>query len=92
MSETGRDREVTALPDIDTALNKTVNILSRINDVWGSFQVEQHAVAQEVADSYGTSLGRDEKQLHPRPTKDPKDPLNWTAYRKHTILALVMWM
>lgn len=29
-------------------------------------------------------------RLHPQPTSDPLDPLNWTSFRKHTILAVVM--
>ncbi len=66
--------------------------LSGIKEVEEPIQGEQQAIAQEVAESYGTSLGRDGKQLQPKSTKDPKDPLNWTGIRKHTILALVMWM
>lgn len=29
-------------------------------------------------------------KLHPQPTTDPLDPLNWTFVRKHSILAIVM--
>lgn len=32
----------------------------------------------------------DGMRLHPQPTSDPLDPLNWSAVRKHTILAIVM--
>ena len=66
--------------------------LSAIKEVEGSVQDEQQAVAEELTESYRTRLGRDGKQLHPKPSLDPSDPLNWTSYRKHTILALVMWM
>ena len=30
--------------------------------------------------------------LHPEPTKDPRDPLNWSVWKKNSILAIVMWM
>ncbi|CAI4214097.1 unnamed protein product [Parascedosporium putredinis] len=30
-------------------------------------------------------------KLHPQPTTDPLDPLNWTKLRKNTILAIVMF-
>ena len=30
--------------------------------------------------------------LHPQPTTDPLDPLNWSKIRKYTILAIVMWL
>lgn len=30
--------------------------------------------------------------LHPQPTADPLDPLNWSSFRKHTILAIVMYL
>ena len=29
-------------------------------------------------------------KLHPQPTADALDPLNWSKLRKHTILAIVM--
>jgi hypothetical protein len=31
-----------------------------------------------------------EVKLHPQPTKDLLDPLNWTSYEKHSILAICM--
>lgn len=30
--------------------------------------------------------------LHPQPTADALDPLNWSAYKKHSILAIVMYL
>lgn len=30
-------------------------------------------------------------KLHPQPTTDPLDPLNWTSLRKHVILGIVMF-
>ena len=35
---------------------------------------------------------RDGFRLHPQPTSDPLDPLNWTSFQKHTILAIVMFL
>lgn len=35
---------------------------------------------------------RDGRTLHPQPTTDPLDPLNWPSMRKNTILAIVMAM
>lgn len=34
---------------------------------------------------------RDGFRLHPQPTSDPMDPLNWSNFQKHTILAIVMF-
>lgn len=35
-------------------------------------------------------LKHDGLKMHPQPTSDPLDPLNWTSLRKHSILAIVM--
>jgi hypothetical protein len=42
--------------------------------------------------SEGSNLSGNGTQVHPQPTNDPLDPLNWTKLRKHTILAIVMWL
>lgn len=34
---------------------------------------------------------KDGVKLHPQPTGDPLDPLNWSSMRKHTILGIVMF-
>lgn len=36
-------------------------------------------------------ITRDGMRLHPQPTSDPLDPLNWTSTRKHSILAIIMF-
>lgn len=36
------------------------------------------------------SLGQDGDIVHPQPTSDPLDPLNWSRHQKHTILGIVM--
>lgn len=35
---------------------------------------------------------RDGFRLHPQPTSDPLDPLNWSSFQKHTILGIVMYL
>lgn len=32
----------------------------------------------------------DGSKVHPQPTTDPLDPLNWSTMQKHVILAIVM--
>jgi len=29
-------------------------------------------------------------RVHPQPTSDPLDPLNWSSIRKHSILGIVL--
>lgn len=33
---------------------------------------------------------KDGIRLHPQPTSDPLDPLNWSTFQKNCILAIVM--
>ena len=42
--------------------------------------------------SYDVGLSKDGVRLHPQPTADPLDPLNWSFAKKHTILAIVMYL
>ena len=37
-------------------------------------------------------VSKDGVILHPQPTGDALDPLNWSAYKKHSILAIVMYL
>lgn len=37
-------------------------------------------------------ISKDGVRLHPQPTADLLDPLNWSSFRKHTILAIVMYL
>jgi len=46
---------------------------------------------EESGEGYESNILRDGVKLHPQPTADPLDPLNWTSFRKHTILAIVMF-
>ena len=36
------------------------------------------------------SVERDGVKIHPPPTSDPLDPLNWSRVQKHSILGIVM--
>jgi hypothetical protein len=36
------------------------------------------------------AVTKDGLKVHPQPTTDPLDPLNWSPWRKHSILAIVM--
>lgn len=39
---------------------------------------------------HGASIMKDGIALHPQPTSDPLDPLNWASWRKNVMLAIVM--
>ncbi|KAH0553403.1 hypothetical protein GP486_006526 [Trichoglossum hirsutum] len=45
----------------------------------------------EAVEAIGSGWSQDGLQLHPKPTCDPLDPLNWSSAKKHGILAIVMW-
>ena len=36
-------------------------------------------------------VSKDGLAVHPQPTTDPLDPLNWSKMKKHVILAIVMF-
>ncbi len=36
------------------------------------------------------AVTKDGLKVHPQPTTDPLDPLNWSPWRKNSILAIVM--
>lgn len=42
--------------------------------------------------SYDVAVSKNGFKLHPQPTTDPLDPLNWTSFRKHIILTIVMYL
>jgi hypothetical protein len=53
---------------------------------------EPLAEEKQTEFSHDTSLPitKDGIALHPQPTSDPLDPLNWSTWRKNSILAIVM--
>jgi len=42
-------------------------------------------------ETYESGVTKDGMRLHPQPTSDPLDPLNWSSFKKHVILSIVMW-
>lgn len=48
-----------------------------------------HDHNREEDDESGVT--KDGMRLHPQPTSDPLDPLNWSSFKKHLILSIVMW-
>ncbi|KAI9809782.1 MAG: hypothetical protein M1825_000215 [Sarcosagium campestre] len=51
--------------------------------------VEKEAI--ETAEVSELGITKHGVKVHPQPTSDPLDPLNWSAWRKNGILAIVMW-
>ncbi|KAI9829163.1 MAG: hypothetical protein M1832_000186 [Thelocarpon impressellum] len=46
----------------------------------------------DAGDTIEAGVYKDGVRVHPQPTSDPLDPLNWSTWRKHLILGIVMWM
>ena len=42
-------------------------------------------------DGLERTVTKDDIKLHPQPTTDPLDPLNWSWFQKHSILGIVMF-
>lgn len=53
---------------------------------------EKAFVATEPSNVDGAAISKDGMRVHPQPTADPLDPLNWSSFKKHTILAIVMYL
>jgi hypothetical protein len=53
---------------------------------------EKRSVTLNGSPSEDIGVARDGMKLHPQPTADPLDPLNWSSAKKHTILAIVMYL
>lgn len=49
----------------------------------------EEGLPRHVGDNF--QITKDGMRLHPQPTADPLDPLNWSSFKKHLILAIVMW-
>lgn len=52
---------------------------------------EKHAFGIDAGSS-GVVVVKDNAILHPQPTADPCDPLKWSWLKKHSILAIVMYL
>ncbi|KAL8709233.1 MAG: hypothetical protein Q9220_005976 [cf. Caloplaca sp. 1 TL-2023] len=53
---------------------------------------EKAALGLEKGRDEDAGIVKDGIRLHPEPTADPLDPLNWSSAKKHTILAIVMYL
>lgn len=53
---------------------------------------EKGSINLHESRSEDVGVVRDGLKLHPQPTADPLDPLNWSSAKKHTILAIVMYL
>lgn len=56
-----------------------------------NYDSEKDVVAEE-GPSAGLALSKDGLIVHPQPTADPLDPLNWSSLKKNTILGIVMYL
>lgn len=54
-------------------------------------QENEKSKAAELAGPYDFAVSKDGIKIHPQPTSDPLDPLNWSAFKKNTILGIVMF-
>lgn len=50
------------------------------------------ALDAEIGQSENIGISNDGLEVHPHPTADPLDPLNWSSFKKNSILAIVMYM
>ncbi|TQB72797.1 hypothetical protein MPDQ_006440 [Monascus purpureus] len=66
----------------------------------GKKEVSEKNATPEINPPYGTqgqgtvtatTVEKNGIKLHPQPTSDPLDPLNWSRLQKHTILGIVMF-
>lgn len=52
---------------------------------------EKQSVPVELGVIGETTIEQNGVKIHPQPTSDPLDPLNWSRLEKHTILGIVMF-
>ena len=53
---------------------------------------EKAPIDPEAGQSQEIGVVKDGLAVYPQPTADPLDPLNWSNFKKHTILAIVMYL
>lgn len=87
---------VTETPGTKTELNEKSDLSPTIKseDEKLPEKLEQQQasppVQGEIVGDRHLSVDKHGMKLHPQPTNDPLDPLNWSKTRKHSILAVVM--
>ena len=82
-SRAARRASIRYYPDLDQALNDLERAARASKRL--SIRYDSERPLEQVSTDVATLL-------HPEPTKDPRDPLNWSVWRKNSILAIVMWM
>lgn len=95
-----RESYAASLPSRSKVILRPQPVLSRLAPrSWTTSWIEENddyvqndnrPIARGARDSCVTDLSTHGVQLHPQPTTDPLDPLNWTSLRKHCILGIVM--
>ncbi|KAI9810661.1 MAG: hypothetical protein M1827_006120 [Pycnora praestabilis] len=78
-------------PQFNEKSNRTLGIDGNA-DLSSNEKIGRDEEAPESGESYDTGLTRDGVKMHPQPTADPLDPLNWSSWKKHSILGIVMWL
>lgn len=58
----------------------------------GSVNGSNEKANLDAGRTYETAIMKNGVKLHPQPTSDPLDPLNWTSFRKHSVLGIVMYL
>ena len=67
-------------------MEKKPDLINGDNNIRGKNKPET-----DVEVSYDSRVARNGMKLHPQPTADPRDPLNWPTAKKNTILGIVMF-
>ncbi|RDW63117.1 putative MFS transporter [Aspergillus mulundensis] len=49
------------------------------------------AASDPIPEKHANANAIEQNSIHPQPTSDPLDPLNWSRLQKHTILGIVMF-
>lgn len=53
---------------------------------------EKAVLGSDSSEAEDIGVSKDGMRVHPQPSADPLDPLNWSSLKKHAILAIVMYM
>ena len=73
------DRDVDPAPAHDTPATSSLDTKEKIEYVSSNADIQTEG-----------TVTKDGINVHPQPTTDPLDPLNWPRWRKRVILAIVM--
>ncbi|KAI9876639.1 MAG: hypothetical protein M1830_006039 [Pleopsidium flavum] len=74
----------------ESKANKVLGTSADHNGLLDGIQ-EKATLNHENRENYEGELTKNGARLQPQPTADPLDPLNWSSFKKHLILAIVMW-